>query len=305
MPTRARKRRNFDMGRLREAIRGPGADTRVWIATARIDDDPDALTFDPEIGWIVDVTFYGGPLDQEGPVPCRMGDVFAQQGGTKSNPPGPGCEVLVAITDGDANSNPVIVARMHNAGGCEVPTSVNGDDLTETKALADHIVVTTKGSDEQYGGDRRITAKSLEWEATDDSAKLKAAIDVEIEAQVNAKLSALVDLRLEGLVTATLTSALTRVESAGLLVLASGGGIAMVGPAGEAGGPIALGGTEEVPPTEPAVLGDLLSTALKNYAATLGTGIPGDPVLIGTAAAAATTLTTELAAALSGRVTIE
>ncbi len=146
------------MGRLREAIRGPGADTRVWLATARIDDDPDAISFDPEIGWIVDVTFYGGPLDGEDEVPCRLGEAFAQQFATKSDPPGIGCEVLVAITDGDANSNPVIVARMHNAGGCQPPPLVNLTPITEGYALANHIVVTPHGADEQYGGDRRVTA---------------------------------------------------------------------------------------------------------------------------------------------------
>ena len=165
MPTRSRKRRNVDMGRLREAIRGPGADTRVWLATARIDDDPDAISFDSEIGWIIDVTFYGGPLDQEGPVPCKLGEVFAQQFATKSDPPGRGCEVLVAITDGDANSNPIIVARMHNAGGCEVPLLVNFTPITEGYALANHIVVTPHGADEQYGGDRRVTAPSQLLEA--------------------------------------------------------------------------------------------------------------------------------------------
>ena len=124
MPTPARKRRNFDMGRIREAMRGPGADTRVWVATARIDGDEDAREWDPELGWLVDVTFYGGALDQEGPVPCKLGAAFAQNGGTKADPPGLGCEVLVAITDGDGNSNPVIVARMHNGGGCKPPSTV-------------------------------------------------------------------------------------------------------------------------------------------------------------------------------------
>lgn len=173
MPTRSRKRRNVDMGRLREAIRGPGADTRVWLATARIDDDRDAISFEVGVGWIIDVTFYGGPLDQEGPVPCKLGEAFAQQFATKSDPPDRGCEVLVAITDGDANSNPVIVARMHNEGGCEVPLLVNFTPITEGHALANHIVVTPHGADEQYGGDRRVTAPSQLLEA-DDVAQLAA-----------------------------------------------------------------------------------------------------------------------------------
>lgn len=160
MPTRSRKRRTFDMGRLREALRGPGADTRVWIATARVDDDPDAVVWDDQIGWLVDVTFYGGPLDQEGPVPCRLGGAFSQEGGTKSDPPGAGCEVLVAITDGNPNSNPVIVARLHNTG-CNVPTEVNGDPIDEAKAKATHIVVTPHSTDQEYGGTLRISATQM------------------------------------------------------------------------------------------------------------------------------------------------
>jgi hypothetical protein len=168
MPTSARKRRNFDMGRLREAMRGPGADTRVWLMTARVDDDPDAIVLDPELGWIVDVTVYGGPLDQEGPIPCRLGMPSAGDQATKSCPVTAGCEVLVAVSDGDANSNPIIVARMHNAGGCSFPLLVNGTPITEAYAKANEILVTELGADEQYGGDRRVTApnQTLESEGT-------------------------------------------------------------------------------------------------------------------------------------------
>lgn len=153
------------MGRLREAIRGPGADTRVWLLAARVDDDADAIVLDPELGWIVDVTFYGGALDQEGPVPCRLGMSFAENRGTRSCPVSANCEVLVAVTDGDANSNPIIVARMHNGGGCEFPLLVNLTTITEDYALANHILVTKHGADEQYGGDRRVTAPSQLLEA--------------------------------------------------------------------------------------------------------------------------------------------
>ena len=172
MPTSARRRRNVDMGRLRAAMRGPGADTRVWLAAARVDDDPDAISWDTSLGWIVDVTFYGGPLDQEGPVPCRMGMPFAQDGATKSDPPSPDCQVLVAITDGDANSGPVIVGRIHNAGDCSPPATVNTYPIDEDEALATHIVVTPNGAQEQYGDDRQVSAsnQTLEAEGTNQIA---------------------------------------------------------------------------------------------------------------------------------------
>lgn len=162
MTTSARRRRNLDMGRLREAMRGPGADTRVWLAAARVDEADDALFWDPQIGWIVDVTFYGGPLDQENAIPCKLGTAFAQNGATIAIPPGRGCEVVVAITDGDANSNPVIVGRVHNAGGCEVPLLVNTFPITELLAVANHILVTPHGVLEQIDGDRSVHAANQE-----------------------------------------------------------------------------------------------------------------------------------------------
>lgn len=163
MSTKARIRASLDYGRLREAISGPGADPRTWLALARVDDDEDAITFDPSPaqdgtggGWLVDVTFQGGALDQEGPIPCRVSAAFAGESRTRSEPFERGCEVVVAVNEGDPNAAPVIIGRVHNGGDCQVPNQVNGTDIDEDYAQATHIFVTPHAVDEQVDGTRRV-----------------------------------------------------------------------------------------------------------------------------------------------------
>lgn len=153
-------RKHVDMGRLREALRGPGADTRSWIASARVDDDPDAIRWDDALGWIVDVTFYGGSLDQEGPVACRLGGAFAQDGATRSDPPTRGAEVLVALPSGDPNADPIIVARLHNTSE-PVPLTIFGLPITEATALLAHLLVSPLGLQQEYALAARLRA--LKW----------------------------------------------------------------------------------------------------------------------------------------------
>jgi len=158
--SQSRQRRNIDMGRLREALRGPDVDTRVWLATATVDNDPDAIRWEAESGWIVDVTFYGGPLDGDGPVACRLAATYAAAGATRSDPPSGGDEVIVSITDGDPNSNPIIVARLHNQS-VPPPALIFGLPITEVTALLAHILVSPLGLQEEYALPARL--KALSW----------------------------------------------------------------------------------------------------------------------------------------------
>lgn len=150
-----------DVGRMREAIRGE-VDTRVWLAMARVDDNPDAVRWEPELGWIVDVTFQSGDLVGEGPVACRVSDALGGNDQAILNPI-PRCgSAIVLVTDGRINRGGVILGFTHSAsfqgaGGCEVPETVNGDTIDEAKALAAHITVSPHDYDAQYGGDVRIT----------------------------------------------------------------------------------------------------------------------------------------------------
>ena len=122
----ARKRKTLDVGRLAMAIARPGIDLRTWNTAARIDDDPDAISWHPQLGWLVDVSPYGGELQGDQEVTCRVATPLAGAGVTETVPLMLGCEVHVQVTDGSSESNPVIIGMTHNAGGCEAPTSVAG-----------------------------------------------------------------------------------------------------------------------------------------------------------------------------------
>lgn len=155
-----------DQGKIAQLASGPGIDTRTWVAKARIDDDPDAIRWagsadeeDGPLGWIVDVTFVDGPLAGEGPVPCRLSTVFAGNGTLRSSPPGRGCLVSVLLTEGNPNTDPMIVGML-SANDCPVPETVNGTTIDEAYALGAHILVTDKAVDEQVAGDRRVQTGS-------------------------------------------------------------------------------------------------------------------------------------------------
>lgn len=151
-------RRRINTKLMGQASAAPGNDPRTWIAIARVDDDPDAIRFreeeDGPVGWVVDVTFQGGPLDQEGPIPCRYGSSFTTSGGLRSEPIGRNCLVVVAIP-GNPNDECSIVGQLPTEG-CEPPSEVNGTEFTEEYALSNHVLVTPHGVDEQIEGDRRI-----------------------------------------------------------------------------------------------------------------------------------------------------
>lgn len=119
-------RRRIDVERLREAIRGPGADTRVWCAQGRVEDPDESLTWDPEYGWLVDVEIVGGDLHGESDVPCRVPEPLGGDGYGEFLPPALSSEVVVLIPDGDLEVNPLVVARGHNRRYCKVPTEVTG-----------------------------------------------------------------------------------------------------------------------------------------------------------------------------------
>lgn len=156
--TRARIRKRFDLGRLRIATAGPGSDTRTWVATARIDDDPEAIRFEPPCGWIVDITFTSGDLVEEGPVPCRVSMSMGGEGAGVLQPPALGCEVLVLVTDGDPNANPVIVGYLDNGDGCGPPSIIGGFPVIEQTAQGTTYVASPGNLEAEYLGSARIQA---------------------------------------------------------------------------------------------------------------------------------------------------
>lgn len=138
--------RTLNTGRIREATKGPGSDTRVWAAVARVDDDPDARRWDPVLGWLVDVTFQGGPLDQEGPVPCRVAASYAARNGRgRSEPPELGAVVAVLLPEGNPNAEPIILGALY-AEDAPAP------DQSEADAEARHLLRTEHGVRIEAGG---------------------------------------------------------------------------------------------------------------------------------------------------------
>lgn len=157
--TRSRIRKTFDFGRVREGLRAPGVDTRCWVAIAIVDDDADAIRWESPYGWVVDVTFQGGPLDQDGPVPCRVASSFARDNYGLIEPIMRGTEVIVSIPEGDTNSVPIIVGQLFNGGYADVPTTVNGQDINEAFALGTHTLKTPHNMECEAGGSARVSTE--------------------------------------------------------------------------------------------------------------------------------------------------
>lgn len=144
MTTQSRIRPRADIGRWRLALAGPGADTRTWCAYARIDDDPDAITWDDELGWLVDVTVVGGPLDGEGPVVARFPFGWLADGEMRSEPVTRGAHVVLAISDGELLVPPCIVGYVPDPDFAP-PSEINGQSIDEAFAQGSHLWLTGKG----------------------------------------------------------------------------------------------------------------------------------------------------------------
>lgn len=127
---RSRIRSRLDVGRLREAASGPGADPRSWIAFGRVDDDDDAVRWDGELGWIADVTIVGGPLDGEGPVAVRIAGSFVAPFEGGSVPVIAPALLVLVLPEGDLNAGPIAIGALWTPD-VSAPTSVGGEDVDE------------------------------------------------------------------------------------------------------------------------------------------------------------------------------
>jgi len=155
------RRRTPDLSRMREAIEGPGIDTRVWTSRARVDDDPDAIRWDENLGWLVDVTFVSGPLDGEGSIVCRVASPYQGDGVGIARPPLRGGLVQVEIPAGNINVEPTITGYLHD-NQAKPPTKVNGTDITEAMALETHITVAPGHDLDEQWRNIRMTADLIQ-----------------------------------------------------------------------------------------------------------------------------------------------
>lgn len=152
--------RPFDTNRLREATRGPGADTRVWFALGRIEDGDEAIRLDEGLGMLVDVTILGGPLDDEGPVPCRLAQDFVEADGILSHPLDRSAVYVVSIPSGDLNEQPTIVGRLY-AAETRPPMTVNGEEVTAGLLASAHVLRSSARAEVELDGDLRVRAANI------------------------------------------------------------------------------------------------------------------------------------------------
>lgn len=180
--TLSRIRHKPDFGRLRLAMSGPGADPRPWVLYARIDDDPDAIRWDAGTGWIADVTITSGTLAGEGPIPCRVLSSFGADDVGRFEPVSRNAEVVLIFPEGDANGMPLIVGYAFNPEDQPVPKTVNEHEIDESFALANHILVTTKGVVEEVNAHETKADENVSYEAGHDM-RLVAAFSAFLLAQ--------------------------------------------------------------------------------------------------------------------------
>jgi len=181
-----------------DAVSRPGIDPRAWIMSARVDDDPDAISFIEGTGWVVDVTITSGPLSGEGPITCRVASAFALNAAARLEPVTKSAEVMVAFIDGDPNTAPIIFGYAFNPADLAVPETVNGETIDEAFALENHILVTPHSVQEQVGGthttkvDGDVTYTSEENVTVEAGSKvtIEAGTDIEGNADNNIDLTA-------------------------------------------------------------------------------------------------------------------
>lgn len=125
----------FDTATIRDAVTGPGTDTRSWIQYGLVDastagghstrfNDQDGTPL--QEGVMVDVTLQPSGLS----VPCRIAGQTGGSGEGEYSPFGPGDEVIVAIPDGNERNGCVIIGRLSN-GKDVFPSTVAGIDVTK------------------------------------------------------------------------------------------------------------------------------------------------------------------------------
>lgn len=110
----------MDVGRLAEAVSGPGIDPRTWLSFGVVT----AIGSDAE-GFFADTTMVPGMVK----VPARVGMSYAGPGFGESSPVGVDDEVVVVIPDGNPANGGVVVARLWSASDAP-PSDVldNPDD---------------------------------------------------------------------------------------------------------------------------------------------------------------------------------
>jgi hypothetical protein len=165
-----------DARRLAEAVKQPGIDPRTWVSVGRIDNDPDAMRYDPELGWVVDVAPYGSDIEGDSEIPCRVISPGAGDQQGEFLPPTRGAEVVLVFPGGDPEASPLCVGYCSNGDACRAPSAVNDlpidpDTTSSTDAtvspLDTEIKVSPHHRREHYALDHHDQARNQVLEAAE------------------------------------------------------------------------------------------------------------------------------------------
>lgn len=165
--TSARVRRPADAQRLSELVARPGIDPRTWVSAARV--DAHSRRWESAYGWVVDVTFYGGGLDEPEVTARVLGTGPTGDGCGEYLPPSDGVEVLVGLPDGDPDGGPVVLGVLRNQSE-QPPAEIHGRPIdgaaeasTELKVspFDTELKVSPHSRREQYAGALAVAAEAI------------------------------------------------------------------------------------------------------------------------------------------------
>lgn len=119
-----------DIAALRDALAGPGMDTRQWLSFAIVEPEggqaAQVVEFTPDLGPLVNVTLQPSGIS----VRCRVAGHVAGNMEAEYYPFVQGDEVLVAIPEGDERAGCTIIGRLNN--GLDLwPGGIAGQDATQ------------------------------------------------------------------------------------------------------------------------------------------------------------------------------
>jgi hypothetical protein len=150
------------------AISGPGADTRTWIALGRVLERDDAIRWDSELGWLVDLGLLGEDDGEE--ITARVAWSYLEAGGARVDPPPPGGVCVVVIPAGDLNLEPTIAGYLQTSD-LTAPQSIQGEDVDAELARATHLLATSRALRWAIEGDVRISSEGTIYLAEPDATQ--------------------------------------------------------------------------------------------------------------------------------------
>ncbi len=194
--------RVFDVFRLGRALSHPGIDPRSWVSVARVETDPDSITWDDDLGYTVDVECYGGELDGETDITCRVLTPIGDAGAGDYTPPTLGAECAIMLPSGDPDASPVLLGYVRNTADSLPPTSVHDLPIDNTlDASTDSAVspfdtaflVSPWARREDYTGPYRLRAQYVVLGGTDstDTVRLGGISPTESVVRGDAQLAQL------------------------------------------------------------------------------------------------------------------